>query len=471
MADRPLSLFNRTARSEWIRLRTLIILRWLAIMGQLSALFICAQFLEINLNMNLCLLVVGASVVVNLAAGFMLPFNKRLSERQTLASQAFDLLQLGALLYLTGGLNNPFAVLILAPVTVAATALTLHATILLSGIALSVTTTLAVFYMPLTLNDGLILEMPKLFILGTWAALGIAIVFLGAYARRITIETFSMSQALSATQMALEREHRLTALGGVVAAAAHEMGTPLATIKLVSSELQEELSDNAELLEDATLIHEQATRLGVILKDMGRMGKDDKIMRSAPLTTIIQEAADPHEGRGKEIIFTANGESFDNVGHDVPMILRHPEIVHGLRNLVQNAVDFSRTTVLVHALWNEDIIRVMVRDDGIGFPAELMGRLGDPFLARRATKHTHQSDRPEYEGMGLGLFIAKTLLERTGAELLFANTNANLSSSTPSPTTAFSGGALVNVSWTRDLIETKLEVTRAALGENIHNKS
>jgi two-component system sensor histidine kinase RegB len=471
MNDRTLSLFNRSARSEWIRLRTLIILRWLAILGQIIALVICANFLDIDLDIFWCLLVVGISIIVNLVAGFMLPFNKRLSERQTLVSQTFDLLQLGALLYLTGGLNNPFAVLILAPVTVAATALTLNATIFLSSVAFFIITTLAFFFFPLTLNDGTVLAMPKLFITGTWTALGIGIIFLGAYARRITIETFSMSQALTATQMALEREHRLTALGGVVAAAAHEMGTPLATIKLVSSELQEELSENSELLEDATLIHEQATRLGAILKDMGRMGKDDKLMHSAPLTTILQEAAEPHEARGKEIIFTANGKSPDNLGADVPIILRHPEIVHSLRNLIQNAVDFADSKVLVHTMWNEDVIRVMIRDDGVGFPPDLMGRLGDPFLARRAIKKARQSDRPEYEGMGLGLFIAKTLLERTGAELLFANTNDDFSSITPNPTSTFRGGALVNVSWPRHLIETKLEDARAPLGDNALNQS
>lgn len=470
MTDRTLSLFNRSARSEWIRLRTLIILRWLAIFGQVSALLVCYRILEIDLNLFWCLSVVGISAAVNLVAGFTLPFNKRLSERQTLVSQTFDLLQLGALLFLTGGLNNPFAVLILAPVTVAATALTLNATIFISSIALTVTTLLSVFYIPLSLMDGTILAVPSLFILGSWAALGIAIIFLGAYARRITIETFAMSQALTATQMALEREHRLTALGGVVAAAAHEMGTPLATIKLVSSELQEELSDNKDLFDDAVLIHEQATRLGAILKGMGRMGKNDKILRSAPLTTILQEAGEPHEGRGIDIIFTANGKSYDEIGAEVPIISRHPEIVHGLRNLIQNAVDFARTTVMVHAMWNEDVIRVMVRDDGVGFPPELMGRLGDPFLARRASKKARQTDRPEYEGMGLGLFIAKTLLERTGADLLFANTNDDLASVAPTPTTAFSGGALVNVSWPREQLETPMADLRAPLGENEPNR-
>jgi two-component system sensor histidine kinase RegB len=155
---------------------------------------------------------------------------------------------------------------------------------------------------------------------------------------------------------------------------------------------------------------------------------------------------------------------------DVPIISRHPEIVHGLRNLIQNAVDFARTTVFVHAMWTDDVIRVMVRDDGVGFPPELMGRLGDPFLARRASKKARQIDRPEYEGMGLGLFIAKTLLERTGADLLFANTNDDLASVTPNPTTAFSGGALVNVSWPRELLEKSVDDARGPLGENEQNR-
>ena len=219
------------------------------------------------------MLVITAAILFNLLATFVLPPNKRLSEREAMLSLLFDLCQLVILLYLTGGLHNPFVLLILAPVTIAATALTLYATVVLSLTALGMISILSFLYMPLTRLSGEVLELPRLFVGGMWVALSIGILFLAIYARRVTNEMFSMSQALSATQMALAREHQLTALGGVVAAAAHEMGTPLATIKLVSSELAMELEDGSELKEDALLISEQTDRLRQILRDMGTQGQ------------------------------------------------------------------------------------------------------------------------------------------------------------------------------------------------------
>ena len=226
-----------------------------------------------------------------------------------------------------------------------------------------------------------------------------------------------MSEALLATQMALAREQKLTDLAGVVAAAAHELGTPLATIKLVSAELIEELSAHPELQEDARLIRDQADRCRDILRDMGRAGKDDLHLRQAPVSALLREAAEPHMGRGKRVLFgfgPPEGES------DVqPTVLRRPEIIHGLRNLIQNAVDFARATVWIEADWTDRTLTVRIIDDGEGFPPNVIGRIGDPFV--RARREPDTAKRPGYEGMGLGLFIAKTLLERSGAELTFTN--------------------------------------------------
>jgi two-component system sensor histidine kinase RegB len=260
--------------------------------------------------------------------------------------------------------------------------------------------------------------VPQLFAFGFWLSIVIGILFLGLYSRRVATEMRSMSEALLATQMALAREQKLTDLGGVVAAAAHELGTPLATIKLVSAELMHELEDRPDLLDDARLIRDQADRCRDILRDMGRAGKDDLHLRQAPLSAALREAAEPHMARGKRVEFLVG--PVDGSPDRQPTILRRPEIIHGLRNLVQNAVDFARTTVWIEGEWTDRTVTVRIIDDGDGYPPHVIGRIGDPFVRfRRSEPDTPQ--RPGYEGMGLGLFIAKTLLERSGAELTFAN--------------------------------------------------
>ena len=250
----------------------------------------------------------------------------------------------------------------------------------------------------------------------------------------------------------------MTDLGGVVAAAAHELGTPLATIKLTSSELLDEFPEGSELREDIQLIVDQTDRCRDILRSMGRAGKDDIYMRQAPVTTVVQDAASPHIGRGRDIHF--HEESAD--GTPQPEIYRKPEIIHGLRNLVQNAVDFSRTNVWVETIWSADSITVRIQDDGGGFPPGMIGRIGDPFMRRR-TNSQDRARKTAYEGMGLGLFIAKTLLERSGAELNFAN-GPNHSQQTDSE--SHRSGALVIVRWKNDDIAIDKSEGRTPLGAN-----
>ncbi|HSG54254.1 MAG TPA: ActS/PrrB/RegB family redox-sensitive histidine kinase, partial [Paracoccaceae bacterium] len=358
-------------RGKWIRLRTMILLRWGAIVGQLTALIVAQHLYNLRLEMGLCYLVVGVSIIGNLVAMFIFPENKRLSETENLLMVLFDLLQLGMLLYLTGGLHNPFSILIVGPVTVSAAALSLRSTIFLGTTAIVLASLLVEFHLPLRTEQGFILRIPDVFIFGSWAAIVIAILFLGIYSRWITSEMHAMSDALQATQMALSREQKLTDLGGVIAAAAHELGTPLATIKLASGELIEDLHDHPDLQEDARLIREQADRCRDILRSMGRAGKDDLHLRQAPLTTLIRDAAEPHVDRGKQIHFE-EGE-----GAVPPAVLRKPEIIHGLRNLVQNAVDFARANVWVESSWTDNTIIVRIMDDGAGYPPHLMGRIGD----------------------------------------------------------------------------------------------
>ncbi|KIC38460.1 histidine kinase [Ruegeria sp. ANG-R] len=458
MTDSNTSLWRGQERSTWIRLRTLILLRWVAIIGQFTAITVAQQYYHVQLELALCYSAIGVSVMGNLTAILLFPENKRLSEFENFLMVLFDLLQLSILLYLTGGLNNPFALLLLGPVTISANVMSTRSTLIIGSVAVILTTLLAQFHLPLRTDLGLVLDIPDVLLFGNWAAIIIAIVFIGAYSHRISSEVQSMSEALSATHMALAREQKLTDLGGVVAAAAHELGTPLATIKLASSELIEELDDRPELREDAALIREQADRCRDILRDMGRAGKDDLHLRQAPLSTVIHEAAEPHINRGKEVRFDEGPVADGDVQQ--PSILRKPEIIHGLRNLIQNAVDFARSNVWVEAEWTSDRISVSIMDDGRGYPSHVIGRIGDPFMRRRRSDH---SSRPEYEGMGLGLFIAKTLLERSGAELYFANGADPYQTLTDQPERR---GAIVKVVWPRKLIDAQTGDTPVPSGAN-----
>ncbi|MFT6451309.1 MAG: two-component system sensor histidine kinase RegB [Halocynthiibacter sp.] len=460
MADPALGLIDEDRRSNWVRLRTLIVLRWIAVLGQIGAIA-AAQFLfHLQLELGLCFLVIGTAIIANLLAIFIFPETKRLSEQETVGMLLFDVAQLSALLFLTGGLHNPFALLILAPVTISATALRPNSTVLLGAFAILLMTLIAIWHLPLRTDLGFILRVPRIFVFGSWVAIVIGVTFLGVYAWKVTSEIHSMSEAYLATQMALAREQKLTDLGGVVAAAAHELGTPLATIKLVSTELMDDLKDRPEAYEDAALIREQADRCRDILRSMGRAGKDDLLMHTAPLEAVIQEAAEPHLERGKEVHIDVLDVDAQNIG--ALEIARSPEIIHGLRNLVQNAVDFAGSTVWIEAFREEAQIVIRIIDDGAGFSPNVIGRIGDPFMRKRRSENSPKQ-RPGYEGMGLGLFIAKTLLERSGAELTFSN------ASDPQDHADHTGrraGAIVEVSWPFTLIAQSGGQASTALGEN-----
>ncbi len=461
MATSNAALFNEVRRSNWVRLRTLIVLRWIAITGQLSAILVARQWFDLDLDLGPCFMAVGASVIANLVAIFIYPENKRLSETEVMWMLVFDITQLAALLYLTGGLNNPFALLILAPVTISASTLRTGPTLIVGSLAIVLTTLVMWFHIKLRTDMGFVMRLPTDFVFGFWLAIVIGVVFLGAYARRITFELNSMSEALLATQVALAREQKLTDLAGVVAATAHELGTPLATIKLASSELTEELSDSPELQEDARLIGDQADRCRDILRSMGHAGKDDAQIHTVPLAEIIREAAEPHSDRGKKIEVSAHRGPG---GSDrQPVVQRRPEIIHGLRNLIQNAVDFSETRIWIDVRWSDSDILVRIVDDGQGFPPQLLGKIGDPFVRKRRNP-SQQKERPGYRGMGLGLFIAKTLLERSGAEVNFSNGSDRV---TGRPVAGARTGAIVEVTWPLHQILAQPKEEGRGLGENV----
>ena len=453
MIESNQDLFPESKRGEWIRLRTMIFIRWVAVTGQLAAIIIAFQYFELALDLSLCFFAVGLSALANIVASLFFPESKRLSELENVFMILFDLFQLAFLLFLTGGLNNPFSFLLVAPVVVSAAALKKKSTIIIGSAAVLIVTLLSYFFVPLETLSGKTLTIPDIFLFGNWVAISTGIVFLAFYSNRVTSELNTMSDALFATQAALSREQKLTDLGGVVAAAAHELGTPLATIKLTSSELIEELKNFPELHDDAILIRDQADRCGDILNGMGGAGKDDLQMHQTLLAEIIREAAEPHSQRG--VTIETKISDSHNGGIDEPYIIRRPEIIHGLRNMIQNAVDFATSKVWVESSWTKESITITISDDGYGYPPSLLGRLGDPFLGAKIGKENRQG----YEGMGLGLFIAKTLLERTGAKISFSNGDRN---QTSAHSKREASGAIVEIYWPRK----KVESTSNLFGEN-----
>lgn len=420
-------------RQDFLRLQTVILLRWLAVLGQSAAYFVAVSLFELDINSGLFSLCLGASIISNLIATRIYPRTKRLSSLENMSIFLFDVLQLGALLFLTGGLNNPFALFILGPVTVAAFVLDSRSLIFLSAVALGVVSMLYFVHIPLHFADGSVIEQPFLIKAATWMAITIAVMFLAFYTQRVSHELQSLAAGRLAAEMALAREQKLTDLGGLVAAAAHELNTPLATIKLTSSELMEELRDDPELYEDAKLIKEQTERCRDILKSMGTHSADHAHLHHLPISEVLHLAAAPHTDRDREVIIRAAQDKQDK---DQPQIRNQPEVIHSVRNFIQNAVDHARKTVTIEYSWDDAQITLRIMDDGRGFNPDVLSKVGEPFL-----DNTPTAANKSYRGMGLGLFISLTLLERTGARIHFANRAYP------------KRGAIVSITWPRENLQ------------------
>lgn len=410
------------ARPPGARLHTLIVLRWLAITGQMFAILFVHFGLEFRLPLGLCLATVGVLVAVNVASFVLFPSSHRLTDRGAASFLALDIVQLAVLLYLTGGLGNPFTYLMLVPVTISATILSLASTLMLGALAVVATLLLATFHFPLPWEEGG-LVLPNLYLAGVGAAVLLGLGFISVYTWRVAAEARRMSQALATTQIALAREQRLSALGGLAAAAAHELGTPLSTINLVAKELVRELKPGDPMTDDVRLLLGEAERCREILANLARRPDPEDPFPDVPIEALVEEALAPHYRGGIELDVRLRGLA------PQPLAPRLPEILHGLGNLAENAFDFARSRVDITIDWDDKWITVTIADDGPGLSSDMLGALGEPYV----------TSRPEDGGMGLGVFIAKTLLGHTGAEVAFANR----------PT----GGCQVATTWARAILE------------------
>lgn len=420
-------------RSLGLRIDTLIRLRWLAVAGQTLSLVVVNLMLGFPLPLVPCLMAVGLSVVVNLLLRVRFPVARRLGDISAGPLLAYDVLQLTALLYLTGGLSNPFALLYLAPVMISATALSWTTTVTLGLFATLCAGAVGLWHWPLPWAGGEVPVLPDLYLAGVWVALTVSIGFIGLHSWRVAEEARELADALAATELVLAREQHLSQLDGLAAAAAHELGTPLATIALVVKEMERSVTPDSPYAEDIGLLRDQVKRCRDILQTLTSLGSGDAPFDKMPLSLLLEEVVEPHRDFGITI-----SVSLPEDRSDEPVLARNPGLIYGLGNLVENAVDFAASRVALEARWTTTRMEIVVRDDGPGFAPEVSDRIGQPYVTSRGRD---RSGGPEEEsGLGLGFFIAKTLLERSGATLWVENR-------APPET-----GAEVKISWTRSAL-------------------
>ena len=419
---------------RYVRLDTILRLRWLAVLGQLAAIFIVAQGLEFDVPIVPCLTIVSLSALLNLALQIAFNTMRRLEPAYSAALLALNIVELAGLLYFTGGLENPFSFLFLVPVLISATVLPVRLTMALGMLAVACASVLVFFHLPLPWDADEPLVLPPIYLLGVWLSIVLAIGVTSLYAFQVTEEARKLSDALAATELVLAREQHLTQLDGLAAAAAHELGTPLSTIFLILRELEKSVQEGP-LAGDLKTLREQTQRCRDILGKITQLSATGAPFDRMKLSTLIEETVAPHRDFGIAIkVRIAVAGTAEPVGS------RNPAILYGVGNILENAVDFARSTVEVNAWWNNDTVEIVISDDGPGIPPDLLKRIGEPYLSRRRNVTDAQS---EHQGLGLGVFIARTLLERTGAKVSFSNRIFP------------DHGAVVQIAWPRQRFEAR----------------
>jgi two-component system, sensor histidine kinase RegB len=428
---------------QYVRLDTILRLRWLAALGQLAAIFIVVQGLEFDLPVAPCVFIIGLSAVLNLVLQIAFNPMRRLEPSFAGSLLALNIVELAGLLFFTGGLENPFSFLFLAPVLISATALPVRLTFMLGMLAVACASALVFFHLPLPWDSDDPLVLPPIYLLGVWLSILVAIGVTSLYAFQVTEEARKLSDALAATELVLTREQHLTQLDGLAAAAAHELGTPLSTIFLISRELERTVPDNGALAADLKTLREQAQRCRDILAKITQLSSTGAPFDRMPLSTLIEETVAPHRDFGVAIKVR-----IAVTGAPEPVGARNPAILYGVGNILENAVDFAREAVEVNAWWNTESIEIVISDDGPGIAPDMLKRIGEPYLSRRpSADETHGG----HTGLGLGIFIARTLLERTGAKVSFTNRIFP------------EHGAVVQITWPRIRFETGENATESLL--------
>ncbi|GEO86542.1 MULTISPECIES: ActS/PrrB/RegB family redox-sensitive histidine kinase [Alphaproteobacteria] len=396
--------------SRRLRLQTLVWLRWLAVAGQGTTVLVVAFALHFPLPLLACAVLIGALAAANFLLSVRFPSTYRLEPLAAFAVLALDLFQLGALLFITGGLANPFVPLICVPVIISFASQPLRHAMALFALAMLLISALPLSPYPLPWYQGGAPTLQPVMQVGVWFAITSMMAFAAFYAYRVSQEAALLADALSATELVLQKEKHLSQLDGLAAAAAHELGTPLATISLVAKEMERELGQDERFGEDVQLLRSQSERCRDILKRIATLpSESEEHMRRLPLSSLIEDVLAPHREFGIKIdLIEKSDRSQEPVG------IRNAGILYGLGNLIENAVDFAREKVTVTVEHDASKVSIMIEDDGEGYSPDVLQRIGEPYVTNR-----QRDDKAG--GLGLGLFIAKTLLERSGARLRFEN--------------------------------------------------
>ena len=415
--------------SRRLRLQTLVRLRWVAVLGQTVTVLIVAFWLQFPLPVLACVLLIGALAVANALLAAAFPSTHRLDPLSAFAVLGLDLLQLGALLFITGGLANPFSPLICVPVIISFASQPPRHSLALLTLAMATITALAFSPFPLPWYPEETLKILPVMQVGTWFGIASMMGFAAFYAYRVSQEASLLADALSATELVLQREKHLSQLDGLAAAAAHELGTPLATISVVAREMEKELGEDERFGEDVHLLRSQSERCRDILRRLTTLpSANEAHMSRLPLSSMIEEVLAPHREFGIKLELVEKADRTTE-----PVGLRNAGILYGLGNLVENALDFARSKVTVTVGHDSDKVSIVIEDDGQGFSQDILQRIGEPYVSSRAREN-------RAGGLGLGLFIAKTLLERSGAKLHFENRSDQ-------------PGARISIVWPRRLMD------------------
>ena len=403
--------------------KTLVILRWIAIIGQLIAINIVYFILNFSFPFIYCCSIIFLGILSNL----FLQFKAKkilLSNFNSTLFLAYDLIQLSALVFFTGGITNPFVILLIIPAVVSSTFLSLRSTVNLSFITIICLILLTLYNYPLPSAGNLHFHAPKYYLYGVPIAITIGLIFLSYFGARFGLVTRKRTDALTKMELVLAKEHELKIIGVQAAAAAHSLSTPLSTIKLVAKELEKEIGSNKKYSKDIKLLISQSTRCGEILKKLSMAPvKRDDFFENVRLEDLLNEIVNSFkEISNKDFVVKSNDNNNDLV------VKRKAELTYGLRNFIGNASKFSSSLVEVNIEINNQIIQIKICDDGPGFPEDIIKFLGEPYI------HSKNKIIDSKSGMGLGVFIGKTLLERMKATVYFGKCPIN-------------NGAMVTINW------------------------
>ena len=413
----------RTKENLNLDKNTLTVLRYIAIFGQFFAINLVYFYLDLSFPIELSYVIIFIGLLTNLYLQFGIKINQ-LKDLYASFFLVYDLIQLSILLYLTGGIFNPFSFLLIIPAIVSSTFLSMGTTVILGFITSLLLLIISFFYLPLPGAEMNLLHFPDFYKTGILISILIGLIFLSYFGIRFAGESKKRSEALNKLQEVISKEYELESLGGQAAAAAHSLGTPLATISVVAKEIKKEIGNENEISKDIDLLISQTKRCSEILKQISKKQiEEDVFLSSIKFEDLLEEIVNSFlETSTKKIDLIVNQDQ------NKIAIQRTPEIIYGLRNFIGNAVKFSKSKVKINLKSDKELIEIKINDDGPGIPEDIISKIGEPYIKSKSKKVSYNS------GLGLGTFLGKTLLERQSAKLLFRK-NSDL------------GGALIIISW------------------------